>query len=77
MAMRKRNVASTVTLESIQHPVTEELREVEAFIRNILLSEFHFHEEIAEHLTNMKGKLFRPTLLLLSGNRYIACNFLI
>jgi octaprenyl-diphosphate synthase len=68
MAMRKRDVATMVTLESIQHPVRGELREVEAFIRNILLSEFHFHEEIAEHLTNMKGKLFRPTLLLLSGN---------
>lgn len=67
MAMKKRITAAAVSLDSIQLPVAEELREVQAFIRDILITEFHFLEEIAEHLTNMKGKLFRPTLLLLCG----------
>jgi octaprenyl-diphosphate synthase len=66
--MNKKPRDTAVSLKSIQEPVLQELLDVQSFIRNLILEEFHFLREVAEHVTSMKGKLFRPTLLLLSGN---------
>lgn len=52
-------------LSELQEPVREELDQVVNEIRRIILSDFEFHEEVNDHLLRMRGKLFRPTLLLL------------
>lgn len=54
-------------LSAIQAPVRAELDRVGDEIRRIVLSDFGMIEEVNEHLLFMKGKLFRPTLLLLSS----------
>lgn len=54
-------------LAVIQAPVREDLARVGAEIRRIVLSDFQMIEEVNEHLLHIQGKLFRPTLLLLSS----------
>jgi octaprenyl-diphosphate synthase len=54
-------------LASLQAPVRSELDRVGEEIRRIILSDLGTIEEVNEHLLFMKGKLFRPTLLLLSS----------
>ncbi len=54
-------------LSALQAPVREDLDRVGDEIRRIVLSDFGMIEEVNEHLLFMKGKLFRPTLLLLSN----------
>lgn len=55
------------TLASIQAPVKLEVERVGAEIRRIVLSDFPLIEEVNQHLLFAQGKLFRPTLLLLSS----------
>ena len=54
-------------LSAIQAPVRAQLDRVGDEIRRIVLSDFDQIEEVNEHLLFMRGKLFRPTLLLLSS----------
>ncbi|NIP59238.1 MAG: octaprenyl-diphosphate synthase [Gemmatimonadetes bacterium] len=54
-------------LAEIQAPVEEELAGVIDELRRIVVSDFHMIEEVNEYLLLMRGKLFRPTLLLLSN----------
>jgi octaprenyl-diphosphate synthase len=54
-------------LSAIQAPVRAELARVGDEIRRIVLSDFQMIEEVNDHLLFMQGKLFRPTLLLLSS----------
>ena len=54
-------------LSAIQAPVRESLDGVGDEIRRIVISDFDHIEEVNEHLLFMRGKLFRPTLLLLSS----------
>ncbi len=54
-------------LSAIQAPVRAELARVGDQIRRIVLSDFQMIEEVNDHLLFMQGKLFRPTLLLLSS----------
>ena len=54
-------------LSAIQGPVRGALDRVGDEIRRIVLSDFDDIEEVNEHLLFMRGKLFRPTLLLLSS----------
>jgi octaprenyl-diphosphate synthase len=54
-------------LSAIQAPVRASLDRVGDEIRRIVLSDFDDIEEVNEHLLFMRGKLFRPTLLLLSS----------
>ncbi len=54
-------------LARIQEPVRERLDQVVDEIRRIVLSEFEMHEEVNDYLLKKRGKLFRPTLLLLSS----------
>jgi len=55
-------------LSGIQAPVRVMLERVGDEIRRIVLSDFDHIEEVNEHLLFMRGKLFRPTLLLLSSS---------
>jgi len=55
-----------VSLRDIQRPVAAELEGVAAELRRIVAADFPVITEVNEHLLHMKGKLFRPTLLLLS-----------
>ena len=55
-------------LTSIQASVRSELDQVGSELRRIVLSDFDMIEEVNEHLLLLQGKLFRPTLLLLSSH---------
>lgn len=55
------------TLSSIQAPVQAQVDAVGEEIRRIVLSDFPMIEEVNDHLLFVQGKLFRPTLLLLSS----------
>src|SRR5256884_190939 len=54
------------TLGDIQRPVAEDLERVADELRRIIGAAFPVIAEVNEHLLRMKGKLFRPTLLLLA-----------
>jgi len=56
-----------VTLPDIQRPVAGQIDQVVEELRRIIAASFPIIAEVNEHLLRMKGKLFRPTLLLLSG----------
>ncbi|HKW41016.1 MAG TPA: polyprenyl synthetase family protein [Gemmatimonadales bacterium] len=55
-----------VALADLQRPVAEALGRVGDELRRIIAADFPVVAEVNEHLLHMKGKLFRPTLLLLS-----------
>ena len=55
------------TLSSVQSLVAERLEGVQDDLKRIIISDFDLIEEINEYLLLMRGKLFRPTLLLLSN----------
>ena len=65
-----------VALRDVQRPVAAELDQVVDELRRIIAADFPIISEVNEHLLRMKGKLFRPTLLLLShraaGGREVA-----
>ena len=54
-------------LARIQEPVRDNLDSVVDEIRRIILSDFEIHKEVNDYLMKMRGKLFRPTLLLLAS----------
>ncbi len=58
--------AAGVTLADVQRPVVNELDAVTAALRQIIAADFPLIQEVNGHLLQMKGKLFRPTLLLLA-----------
>ena len=58
---------SLPTLSTIQQPVRPELDLVVDELRRIVLADFPAIEEVNDHLLWARGKLFRPTLLLLSN----------
>jgi octaprenyl-diphosphate synthase len=55
-----------VTLHDVQRPVAAELERVGEELRRMVSADFPIIADANEHLLRMKGKLFRPTLLLLS-----------
>jgi len=54
-------------LAQIQAPVRSDLDRVLAEIRRIVAADFHMITEVNDYLLLMPGKLFRPTLVLLSN----------
>lgn len=52
-------------LSDIQRPVRQDLDGVTAELRRIVFSDFPAIEQVNDHLLWSRGKLFRPTLLLL------------
>lgn len=55
-----------VSLRDVQRPVAEQLEQVVEELRRVIAADFPIVSEVNDHLLQMKGKLFRPTLLLLS-----------
>jgi octaprenyl-diphosphate synthase len=55
-----------VTLASLQAPLRARLETVQRELRRIIESDFGLIAEVNGHLLQMQGKMFRPTLLLLS-----------
>lgn len=56
-----------VGLRDVQRPVARELEQVVDELRRVIAADFPVIEDVNHHLLRMKGKLFRPTLLLLSN----------
>ena len=56
-----------VTLRDVQRPVEVELEQVIGELSRVIAADFPLIADANEHLLRMKGKLFRPTLLLLSN----------
>jgi len=54
-------------LSDIQRPVREGLEQVSAEIRRVVAEDLPLIEDVNGHLMAMKGKLFRPTLVLLAN----------
>jgi len=61
-------VHSSSRLEAIQAPVREQLDRVVDELRRIIASDFEIQDEVNTYLLGMRGKLFRPTLLLLASD---------
>jgi octaprenyl-diphosphate synthase len=59
---------STPTLRDIQAPVRERLVEASEELRRIVTSDLPLIDEVNAHLLLMKGKMFRPTLVLLASD---------
>ena len=57
-----------VTLQSIQEPIRERLDQVSRAMGDIVASDLPLVGQVAAHLLAMRGKMFRPTLLLLSSD---------
>jgi octaprenyl-diphosphate synthase len=57
----------TPRLSQIQDPVRDDVERVVDELRRIVLSDFPAIGEVNDHLLWSRGKLFRPTLLLLSN----------
>src|SRR5258708_3104615 len=55
------------SLQDIQLPVAAELDQVAGELRRIVSADFPLITDANEHLLRMRGKQFRPTLLLLSA----------
>ena len=58
---------SPPNLSSVQALVADQLEGVQGDLQGIIISDLDLIEEINEYLLLMRGKLFRPTLLLLSS----------
>ena len=56
-----------VSMAAIQEPVRTEVDAVFGELGRIVRAEFPLVDEVNQHLLRIKGKLFRPTLLLLSA----------
>lgn len=59
--------ATQRTLAEIQAPVREQLDQVSAEMARIISQDLPFLDQISAHLLAMRGKLFRPTIVLLSS----------
>jgi octaprenyl-diphosphate synthase len=59
--------ATAVSLADVQGPVREGLEQVKRELRRIVDDDSPLIAGVSDHLLGMKGKLFRPTLVLLSS----------
>ena len=59
--------ATKASLAEIQAPIRGRLDEVSAEMGRIVFSDLPLVAQVGRHLLEMRGKLFRPTLLLLSS----------
>lgn len=60
-------IAATASLAEIQAPIRARLDEVSAEMSRIVFSDLPLVAQVGRHLLATRGKLFRPTLLLLSS----------
>ena len=66
-AVARARTPATAALREIQAPVKGRLDDVVAEMRRIVAAELPFIEQVSNHLLQMRGKMFRPTLALLSS----------
>ncbi len=66
-AVARARTPATAALREIQAPVKARLDDVVAEMRRIVAAELPFIEQVSSHLLQMRGKMFRPTLALLSS----------
>ena len=66
VAARMRTPA-TSALRDIQAPVRQRLDDVVAEMQRIVTDNLPIIREVSAHLLQMRGKMFRPTLALLSS----------
>src|SRR5512141_528100 len=59
--------AAGVTLADVQRPVVRALDDVTQALQDMVAADFPLIQEVNGHLLQMKGKMFRPTLLLLAN----------
>ena len=64
----RQQIPVSETLLEIQAPVKEELDAVATELWRIVAADFPLIQSVSHHLMAMKGKMFRPTLLLLSSS---------
>jgi octaprenyl-diphosphate synthase len=57
-----------VSLQAIQEPIRDRLNAVSRAMGSIVASELPLVGQVSAHLLAMRGKLFRPTLLLLASD---------
>ena len=57
-----------VSLQAIQKPIRDKLDAVSRAMGSIVASELPLVGQVSAHLLAMRGKLFRPTLLLLASD---------
>ncbi len=67
MTARPRTDSASATLKDIQAPVAEALTRVHDEMWRIVAIDSEFFRGVNEHLMLMKGKMVRPTLLLLAS----------
>ena len=58
---------STPTLRDIQAPIRDRLVETAEELKRIVTADLPLIDEVNAHLLLMKGKMFRPTLVLLAS----------
>jgi octaprenyl-diphosphate synthase len=66
-AMTRPGASDLATLQEIQAPVRQRLEQVPEEMRRIVVSDLPMIEAASTHLMQMRGKMFRPTLSLLSS----------
>ena len=59
---------ATSALRDIQAPVRDRLEDVFTEMQNIVTADLPLIREVAGHLLQMRGKMFRPTLTLLASD---------
>jgi octaprenyl-diphosphate synthase len=59
---------ASVNLAAIQRPVSQDLDRVLVELRRIIAADFPIIADVNRHLLRMRGKVFRPTLVLLSAS---------
>jgi octaprenyl-diphosphate synthase len=66
-AVARARVPATPMLRGIQAPVAERLEDVLAEMKHVVTAELPLIEQVSGHLLQMRGKMFRPTLVLLAS----------
>lgn len=65
---RRLFISRITTLDEIQASVKDRLQEVRDRLKEVVIEDFPFVADVADHVIQMQGKLFRPTLLFLCGH---------
>jgi octaprenyl-diphosphate synthase len=63
---REASATAGVTLADIQRPIAPQLATVTSELARVIAADMPLIQDVNRHLLRMKGKLFRPTLLLLA-----------
>jgi len=66
-AVARARTPATAALREIQSPVREGLEQVVAEMKRVVSADLPLIEQVSSHLLQIRGKMFRPTLTLLSS----------